>query len=188
MRESGDCELAARIQCPKCGTANYSSDAACLNCGTALQVQQHIACDQPVLVSEPAPGLNAVTAALVGLIGPVMLAFALASWLDVTLTPEQTSSFMGRLETVQRDLPAVAFAAKLILGPLLMVASFGLFRLRRWAWWSAVGIFGISVISHVFYMFAVVAHGLFSTMIGHLFQPPLFFGIEVRLGGDVPFL
>ncbi|MEP6755080.1 MAG: hypothetical protein ABJA67_06245 [Chthonomonadales bacterium] len=176
-----------KVLCPKCGGANYTSDNSCLNCGASLQVQQSGVVRHAVAVREPAPGMNSAMAAVVGLLGIVLVVVALATWLDVTMTPEKTIENFHGSEIVQRELPAVAFAAKLIFGPLLIIASVGLFRLRRWAWMGVVGFFGVGFASHVVYMIAVISHGLFPTMLAHLFQPPLYFGFEVRLGGDIPF-
>src|SRR5207302_8128042 len=73
------------------------------------------------------------------------------------------------------------------IGAGLIAAAIGLFRLKKWALWSIIGFFGLSVLSNLIYLGAVASHGLFSVMLSKLFEPPIYCAFEIRLGGPAIF-
>ena len=139
------------VHCPHCGGEHYSSAARCMHCNgelfqlNAAQLPAKVA-PLPTSAAIPAaeaPGNSNVFAILVASIGGLLLSMGGRHAAEVLASAEAQRAPFGR--AIQPE----NIAAEIIMGALLLGTAWGLYRCQRWAWWMAVGVFGLSVFSHV---------------------------------------
>lgn len=130
------------MRCPACGSSVAEGARECPGCSRPLAAAHHA----QVLSPRSAPGCAAPAPAaprLLRINGAVALLVAVLG-ARVLLTARgaaaQYSANNGSL---------IAFALPLVLGCLLVSTAAGLYRLRSWAFWSAVVVLGLLAVEHV---------------------------------------
>src|SRR5438270_12644206 len=87
--------MISKIRCSKCGATNYATDPNCVSCGDPMTSAPAARTYHPVEQPEPAPGMNAVFAGLVLLVGISTVAFTLAGLLNFYTAPQSTDPPTG---------------------------------------------------------------------------------------------
>ena len=105
--------MISKNRCSACGAMNYATDPNCISCGAPMTAASSARTYHPVEQPEPAPGMNAVFAGLVLLVGISALAFTLGGLLNFYTAPQTADAPTGAVLGLPIGLLLIAAAVGL---------------------------------------------------------------------------